>query len=413
MSDNKHILDGIRVIEAASMVFVPSAATIMADFGAEVIKVESPPYGDIHRYGHQLPGMPVSEIPYVFQVENRNKKSILLNLKLEEGRTVLRKLIEKADVFLTNYRAAALKRLQMTYADFKELNPRLIYACGTGYGDEGPEADKPGYDMVAFWSRSGIEAQMFPLNDWLGPIPYGTGDRTSGSFLLNAILLALYNREKTGKGARVSTSLLCSGTWTNSTMIQAQLCEAQFHGRVPREQAHNFTYIYYLAKDGRPLKLNIYDQEKDWAPFCKAMGRPDLIDDPRFAKIEDRVRNMPALIAIFDQAFARHDLNYWLKILTEHDIPHTSIYTYEDIADDAQAKASNVFVTVDHPRFGKFRTVDSPANVEGVKKVSPSPAPEPGEHSRQILQTLGHSDEDIRKLVDNGVVFEKVNSNEQ
>jgi 1-acyl-sn-glycerol-3-phosphate acyltransferase len=156
--DTKHLLQGIRVIEAATMVFVPSAAAIMADFGAEVIKVEAPSRGDIHRYGHQLPGMPESQIPYVFQVDNRIKKSVVLNLKEKEGREVLRKLIASADVFLTNYRTGALKKLKMTYEDFQAINPRLIYGYGSGYGETGPEADKPGYDMVCYWSRSGIEA---------------------------------------------------------------------------------------------------------------------------------------------------------------------------------------------------------------------------------------------------------------
>ena len=147
MSDRKHILDGLRVIEVDSMVFAPSAGAVMADFGAEVIKVE-PQQGDIHRYGHLLPGMPKSEIPYAFQVENRNKKSIALNLKMEEGRKILRDLVEKADVFLTNYRPSALRKLEMTYEDFREFNPRLIYAYGSGYGEEGPEANKPGYVFV-------------------------------------------------------------------------------------------------------------------------------------------------------------------------------------------------------------------------------------------------------------------------
>jgi formyl-CoA transferase len=389
------------------MVLVPSVAAVMADFGAEVIKVEPPGYGDIHRYGHQLPGMPVSEIPYAFQVENRHKKSIVLNLKTQEGLKILQELVANADVFMTNYRVAALRKLQMTYDDFRGLNPRLIYAYASGYGEKGPEADKPGYDMVCYWARSGLEAQMFPLNDWLGPIPYGSGDRPSGMNLLTAILLALYDRQKTGKGARVSTSLLSSGVWTNSTMIQAQLCGARFNNRVSREQSYNFTALYYLPSDGRPLKLNINDQEKDWAPFCEAVGRPELIRDPRFATVEVRVQHMAELIAIFDQAFAEHDMAYWCKVLTERDIPHSPISTYTDIADDAQMAATDVFVEVDHPRFGRFRTIDSPLKIEGAAKIKPTAAPELGEHTKQILNSLGHSEEEIRDLLERGVVFKK------
>jgi len=407
MSENKPILADLRVVEVDSMVFAPAAAAVLADFGAEVIKVEPPGYGDIHRYGHQLPGMPVSEIPYAFQVENRNKKSIVLNLKKNEGRKILRELVAKADVFITNYRASALRKLQMAYEDFRGLNPRLIYAYASGYGEKGPEADKPGYDMVCYWSRSGLEAQMFPMNDLLGPIPYGSGDRPSGMNLLTAILLALYDRQRTGKGTRVSTSLLHSGAWTNSTMIQAQLCGARFNPRVPREQSYNFTYLYYLPKDGRPLKLNIHDQEKDWAPFCKAMGRPDLLNDSRFARLEVRVQHMPELIALFDEAFAKHDLAHWCKVLTEHDIPHSPICSYEEIADDPQMAATDVFVEVDHPSFGRFRTVDSPMTVEGAAKTKPTAAPELGEHTRKILESLGHSEDDIQDLLGRGVAFQK------
>jgi formyl-CoA transferase len=295
----------------------------------------------------------------------------------------------------------------MTYEDFRELNPRLIYAYGSGYGEEGPEANKPGYDMVCYWARSGLEAQMFPLNDWLGPIPYGSGDRPSGMNLLISILLALYDRERTGQGARVSTSLLSSGAWSNSTMIQAQLCGARFHQRVPREQSYNYAYIYYLAGDGRPLKLNIHDQEKDWAPFCRAVGRPDLVDDPRFAKIEIRVQHMRELIAIFDEAFSKHDLSYWCKVLTEYDIPHSPIQSYEEIAKDVQMAAANVFVEIDHPRFGRFRTIDSPVRIEGAEKVKPGAAPELGEHTRRVLESLGYSREQIQDCLKRGVVFQK------
>ncbi len=403
--EHKHILKGIRVIEAATMVVVPAAGVVMGDFGAEVIKVEAPGGGDIHRYGHQLPGMPISEIPYAFQVENRNKKSIVLNLKDNTGREIMENLIRSADVFLTSYRASALKKLRMTYEDLQKLNPRLIYAHATGYGDKGPEAHKPGYDMITYWTRSGIEAQVFPMDSWLSGFPYGSGDRPTGINLLTGILLALFARERTGKGARVTTSLLASGAYANSTMIQAALCGARFNEKVPRERAYNFGYIHYMPKDGRPLKLNINDYAKDWGPFCRAVGRPDLIDDPRFATVEERVKNMPALIAIFDEAFAQHDLAHWTLTLTEHDIPFSPISIYEEIAADPQMAATNAFVDVNHPRYGHFRTVDSPFTIDGSEKVHAGAAPELGEHTRPILAEMGFPEEKIREFFEKGVVF--------
>ena len=410
MAKPERLLEGIRVVEAATMVFVPSAAAILADFGAEVIKIEAPGRGDLHRYGHEFPGMPEAQVPYVFHVDNRSKKSLVLDLKAEDGREVFRKLVSTADVFLTNHRAAALRKLRMTYEDLRELNPRLIYAYGTGFGEEGPEAERPGYDMVCYWSRSGIEGQIFPLQGWLGPLPYGAGDHPSGMTLLTAIMFGLYSREKTGKGTKVSTSLLACGAWANANMIQAELCGAKFRERRPRELSYNFTGLYYKPRDGRLLKLNIADQEKDWAPFCRAMGRPDLIEDPRFATLEVRVQHMPELIAIFDEAFARHDLAHWEKVLAEHDIPFTYLRTYQEVGVDPQMAASGVFAEVDHPRFGRFRTVDSPFQVESAEKVQMGPAPELGEHTREVLSGLGYSEERIRELLDRGVAGQNGNS---
>jgi crotonobetainyl-CoA:carnitine CoA-transferase CaiB-like acyl-CoA transferase len=407
MGETKHLLSGIRVVEAANMVYVPCVGAVMADFGAEVIKVEPPGGGDIHRYGHQLPGMPVSEIPYAFQMDNRNKKSVVLDLRTEPGKEAMLKLLRRADVFLTNYRRGALKRLNMTYDDLRPLNPRLIYAYGSGYGEIGPEADKPGYDSVCYWSRSGIESTVFPLNDWLGPLPYGSGDHPSGMMLMNAVLLALLAREKTGLGTKVSNSLIGCGVYANSVTIQAQLCNAQFNPKVPRENSYNFTYIYYLPKDKRVFKLNIQDHEKLWVPFCQAIGRPELAIDPRFATIPVRVQHMSELIKIIDEVIAQQDAGYWFQQFVEYDIPHTALPTYEEIANDPQLAATGVFVDVDHPRFGKFRTVDSPMKVEGYEKVKPGPSPELGEHTREVLAAIGYSEKQIREMLDKGAATQK------
>ena len=407
MMNMEPILKDIRVVEVASMVLVPAAACIMADFGAEVIKVEPPGGGDIHRLGHQVPGMPASEIPYAFQVENRNKKSMVLDLKEKEGLQILRELVRGADVFLTNYRATALKKLCITYEDLRDLNPRLIYAYASGYGEEGPEAGNPGYDAVSYWARSGIEPHIFPLDGWPGPFPYGSGDRPTGMNLLTAILMALISRSRTGKGTKVSTSLLASGAWANGTMIQARLCGAAFNEKVPRSKAFNFTYLHYLTKDGRPFKLNIHDYQKGWEPFCRAMGRPDLIDDPRFATIDVRVRHMEELIAIFDQIVGEHDMAYWSRVLQEHDIPFAFLPSYDEIGEDPQMAANRVFPDVDHPRFGCFRTVDSPFRIEGADKIKPVAAPELGEHTREVLSGMGYTEERIRDLIVRGIASQK------
>ncbi len=168
------LLQGIRVIEVATMVFGPAAGAVLADFGAEVIKVEPPGLGDLNRYYHQLPGMPVSEIPYTFEIDNRNKKGLALDVKHEKGSEVMKALVRSADVFVTNYRPRAIERLCLTYEELEPINPRLIYALGSAYGERGDERDKPGYDNIAYWARSAIESQVFPMRDWPGPFPFGS-----------------------------------------------------------------------------------------------------------------------------------------------------------------------------------------------------------------------------------------------
>lgn len=410
MGEMAHVLDGVRVVEAATMVLVPSAGAVMADFGAEVIKVEAPGAGDISRYTHNLPGMPVSDIPYVFLMDNRNKKSIVLDLKQDAAREVLLKLVATADVFTSNFRLEALNKLRLTYEDLASINPRLIYAYASGYGDLGPEAPKPGYDASSYWARSGIEHRVFPVDGWLGgPFPYGSGDHPSAMALLAGILLALYAREKTGLGTKVSTSLLACGAWANSTEIQGKLCGAKFPEKLPRDLYYNYAYISYMAKDKNLLKLSIVDQKRNWPLICKAVGRPDLIEDHRFNPIEARLQNMKQLIAILDEAFEKYDIDHWTRVLDEHDIPYARVVSAEEAGADPQMMANGVFVEVDDPRFGHYCTVSSPISLGGEIKVRPTGAPEMGEHTEALLSDLGYSDEEIRDLLRCGAAVPKKN----
>jgi formyl-CoA transferase len=407
MKDQTKILDGIRVIEAANMVYVPCIGAVMADYGAEVIKVEPPGMGDIHRYGHELPGMPDSEIPYPFQVDNRNKKSIVLDLKKEAGQDIMLRLLSEADVFITNFRQPALAKTRLRYEDLQTLNPRLIYAYGSGYGERGPESHKPGYDMVCYWSRSGIEGQMFPMDDFLGPIPYGAGDHPAGMMLLVGIMLALFERERTGRGTKVSSSLVACGVYANSTMISGALCGAEFYEKTRREDAYNFTYIYYMPKDERVFKLNIHDHEKLWPPFCEAIHRPDIIDDERFAEIPERVKHMKELIALIDSEIAKQDSGYWYERFESHDIPFTPLPDYEEIAADPQLAANDVFVDVEHPRLGRFRTVNSPFEIVGHDKVAPGLCPELGAHTREVLEAMGYGPGEVEEFLGDGTAVQR------
>ncbi len=403
MSSQTSILEGIRVIETASMVMVPSVGAIMAEYGAEVIKIE-PPDGDLNRRGHLIPGMPDHDHGYCFLPDNRNKKSLCVDLKDPAGRDILYRLVEGADVFLTNYRRKALERLAISYEALKEKNPRLIYAHGTGFGDHGREADKPGFDAVCYWSRSGLEASLFPLEGWLGPTGYGTGDHPSGLALFGAVMLALFERERSGKGCRVSTSLIANGAWSNSIVVQARLCDALFHERKPREEARNFTGVYYRSGDDRLFKMTIVNIEQGWPRVCRAIGRADLIEDPDFATIEARSERMPEIVRLCDEIFARRDMAHWSRMLEEHDVPFSVISSYDDVVADEQIAANGIFVDVDDPDFGRVRTTTSPINIDGHEKVAPRSAPRLGEHSREVLRDLDLDEAGVDRLFESGVV---------
>jgi formyl-CoA transferase len=398
----------LRVIELASMVMGPSAGVILADFGAEVIKVEPPNSGDLNRNWHKIPGLPVSEFAYPFQVDNRNKKSLALDLKSETGYQVLLKLVETADVLITNYRLKALERLKLEYEAIRDINPRIIYALATGFGEKGEERHNPGYDLVAYWSRSAIETQIFPYDGWLRPFPYGAGDHPSGMALYAAVMTALYQRQQTGEGSKVSTSLLANGAWANSVMLQAQLAGAQFREPRPRHDSYNFISLHYPTKDERLMKLSIVNFKKNWKPFCKAIGRSYFPDDERYATPEARAENMSSLIHEITEIFKTQDINYWDRALKEADIPHAVVPTYKEAADDEQKKANDIIIPLDHPSEGKMRTVNSPFQVSSAEKIKPGAAPKLGEHTVEVLEQIGYSEEAIRKMLDDCVIEKPV-----
>src|ERR1700744_2932427 len=276
---NYNIFSGLKVVDLASFIAGPSAAFILSDFGADVIKVE-PPTGDTWRIGHKIPPQPQASDAYPFHLANRNKRGISLDLKSPSAALVLRRRVEWADVFIVNTPHPARKRLNLEYDDVVKWNPRLIYADLTGFGEKGPDADLPGFDITAYWARSGL---LSMTRDAGAPPTWpvaGSGDNATAVGLYSAIVTALYRRERTGKGAHVTTSLLAEGVWSASVSIQAALSGAKFYAPHDRKNPANAALNVYQAGDGTWFVL-IFGPDKI-AAVAKAIGRPDLLTDPRF-----------------------------------------------------------------------------------------------------------------------------------
>ncbi len=272
------ILEGIMVLDVGSFIAGPAAATVMSDFGAEVIKVEPPSTGDPYRDLLRLPGMPLSEHNYPWLLDSRNKKSLALDLKVPEGREALLTLVARADVYLTNYPPGVLGRLRLAWEDLSAVNPRLVYASLTGYGEVGEEANKPGFDVNAWWARSAMMDLVRQSNGPPASSMPGMGDHPTSVALFGAIMLGLFQRERTGRGTKVSTSLMANGAWANSVLIQGMLAGAAFVERPPRERALNALINFYQCRDGRWFSLTMLREEKDWERFAFIRESKDLLE---------------------------------------------------------------------------------------------------------------------------------------
>ena len=398
------LLAGIRVIDAASFIAGPVAATVMADLGAQVIKVE-PPAGDTYRLRNA--GYPPSPYNFPWIVDNRSKRGLALDLRAEAGQRVLHRLIAGADVFVTNVPLDGRARLGVRWEDLAPLNPRLIYASITAYGETGAEAARPGFDSTALWARSGLMDLVRPSPDSppARSLP-GMGDHPTGMSLFGAIMAALYQRERTGRGAMVSTSLLANGLWLNAIPVQGILCGARTVVRPPREEAVDALGNLYRSRDGRWFLIALTPDGRRWQDFAAAIGRPELHADPRFATPAARRTNARALIGILDAVFAAREWGEWRAMLEASGIAFGVVGTLEDVPHDAQMRDSGALVPIDDPRAGARLTVSSPLAISGQEKVPATMAPGIGEHSFENLREAGLAEDEIAHLRDAGVVVQ-------
>lgn len=397
------ILGGIRVVELATYIFAPAAAMIMADFGADVVKVEAPGDGDPNRRLHMVPPLPACETEYCFLLDGRGKRCLALDLKQESGREAMLRLLKTADVFVTNFRPSVLARLKLAYDDLRALNERLIFAHATGYGLEGDEVEKPGYDMTAYWARSGLMDSVRAGESDPAVNLAGMGDHPSAMSLFAGVMLALYARAATGKGTRVAASLLANGAWSNGSYLQGALVGAGPYVRRGRMEADNVLINHYVTRDGKRFMLCAPEAEKSWPRLCRALGRPEWIADARGATPAARRENSRALIAEADAIFRSRDFSEWKEILKSHELPWSPISTNEETARDAQALANDVFVEMEHPALGKIRTVNTPMILKDHPKTAPRAPRGVGQDTREILLSLGYAAGEIDAMIASGI----------
>ena len=385
----------LLVIDCASFIAGPAAATVLSDFGARVIKVEPPVIGDSYRNLFRLRGTP-DDIDYFWALDSRNKESLALDLRRPEARAVLQALVKKADVFITNFPFPARARLGLRAEDLMPLNPRLIYASLSPYGEQGPERDRTGFDATAWWGRSGLmDMVRSGAEAEHAPSMPGMGDHPTAMAMYGAIVTALYKRQLTGEGSEVATSLMANGLWANGCQVQAALCGYEFMARPPRGHRGALNENYRAA-DGRQFILASTNPARDWPLLATAMGHADWLQDPLFATPEARLMTGPLLVGRFDALFAEQPFEHWAKVLTAGDVTFGIVGTiYDHLADD-QIEANGLFPEI--VDGDGLRTVDSPFQIQGETKAPPRRAPGIGEHTQALLSELGYSAAEIDAL---------------
>jgi crotonobetainyl-CoA:carnitine CoA-transferase CaiB-like acyl-CoA transferase len=395
------IFSGLKVADFASFIAGPSAAVILSDFGADVVKVE-PPTGDLWRKGHKIPPQPQAGDAYPWHLANRNKRGITLDLKSSSAQQVLEKIVKWADVLIVNTPHPARKRLRLEYDDVAQWNPRLIYADVTGFGEKGPDADLPGFDITAYWARSGLlsmtrDAGASPT--W--PVA-GSGDNATAVGLYSAIVTALYRRERTGKGAYVTTSLLAEGVWSASVSIQAALCGAKFFGLHDRKNPANAALNVYRAADGTWFVLIVTPDKL--AAVAKAIGRADLLTDPRFSDPAKLVANMPQLTAILDEVFDAQPMAHWYEVFNGVHVTFGAVRGPQEVIEDPQLRSNEIIIPLEGAGGKLTSTIGSPIQVHGIAKVPARRAPSIGEHNDEVLKELGFSSAQIESLRSSGAI---------
>jgi crotonobetainyl-CoA:carnitine CoA-transferase CaiB-like acyl-CoA transferase len=388
-------LEGAVAIEVSGHVAGPYAGSLLGDLGCEVIKVELPGEGDTHRGRNpQYEGYGPS-----FRALNRNKKSLTLNLKEQEGREILLRLLEKADILLENFRPETRKRLGLDYEELSKLNPRLIHCSISGYGQSGPYQDKPGFDTIG----QALSGMLSLVTDLDNPMVAGFSitDHATGAFAAHGILAALLAREKTGRGQFVDVSLLR----VSLAFIESHVADYLNGGEaVSRENFPRGRIYCFIPSDRRPLVVHLSGHQKSWEGLLKAAGRTDLLEDPRFTTRRTRSEHHYKIVKILQEEFCKEPRDHWLKALDANGVASAPINTIEEVFDDPQVRHVGIPKRIEHPKMGSTNLIGSPMNLSDTPPRFVSPAPLLGEHTEDILVGLGYDKEAIKALCARGVV---------
>ncbi len=399
-------LEGLRIIDMTIWQHGPVSTAMLADMGAEVIKIERRESGDPGRYLSiwNFQGFDQDQFPlnYYWENNNRNKKSLAIDLKRPEGVEVMTRLIKRSDAFVSNFREASLERLGLGYESVHKINPRLVYAIGYGVGSKGPDAHRPSADLAA-QARAGIMSQIQsapPMQIW-----GGLADQTGAFMLCLGITMGLLTRERTGIGQKVEESLFGTQLAVGALMAQGTL----FSGTVPseyRRRALSPFWNVYKTKDDKWLCLSVLEMDRDWRPVCRALDLEWMEEDPRFKSGHDRVHTYSdELIDILDEAFAKKTRDEWVEILNKTDIIWAPVQNYLEALADPQALANEYVVELDHPNVGKIKMLGLPLRFSETPGKVRSPAPELGQHNEEILtETLGYSWDEVTALREKQVI---------
>ena len=384
MSANPLILEGVRVIELGVWVAGPAAGGILADWGADVIKVE-PPKGDPQRNVFKALGLRGDRVA-PFEADNRGKRSVVLDLQTEDGKANFLSLLATADIFITNIRPEALIRLGLDPDKICERFPRLIYGRLSGYGTEGPDSHRAGYDVGAFWSRAGVNTRLVHPDEAPPNIPPGFGDHMTALSLVSGVMAALYSRERTGRGQLVDTSLLRTGIYGLAADFSMQIYYDKLAPRSRREDVPAPLVNCYKTKDEKWIWLLGVESSRHWPNLLAALGRESLAKDPRFEDARLRYKNKTVLIAVLDLEFLSYNRDEICQLLDQHDVWWAPVQSVEDVLNDPQAIASGAFVEIPgSEQFAARKAVASPVSFNGVTPQPSSHSPEMGEHTDEIL----------------------------